>query len=128
MSHQSSFPTIAVESNKSEVYDKAPSHLDASRILVLTAGSPVRTNICFMHKKKNDTIQMPYNTLIENLFPLLLASTRQGIYPTSAKSGRNLIPSSLCPILHPALREVETLAVKPRKTMGAGARLPSSAI
>lgn len=103
VSHQSLFPMIAVESNTSEVYNNAPSHLDASRILVLTAGSPVRTNVGFMHKK-NDAVQMPYNTLIENLFPL--ASTRQGIYPTSAKSGRNLIPSSLCPILHPTLREV----------------------
>lgn len=77
LSHQSLFPTIAVESNTSEVYSNAPFHLNVSRILVLTAGSPVRTNICFMHKKR-DTVQKAYNTLIENVFPLLLASIRQG--------------------------------------------------
>lgn len=77
VSRQSLFPTIAVESNSSEVYSNAPFHLDVCRILVLTAGSPVRRNICFMNKK-NDTVQMPYNTLIENLFPLLLATIRQG--------------------------------------------------
>lgn len=75
VSHQPLFPMIVVESNTSEVYKNSPSHIDASRTLVLTAGSPVRTNTCFMHKK-NDTVQIPHKTLIENLFPLLLASIK----------------------------------------------------
>lgn len=129
VSHQSSFPTIAVESNTSEVYNKASSPFYVSRILVLIAGSPVRTNICFVHKKKRHCPDaFSINTLIKNLFPLSLASIREGNISHSAKSGRTVIPPCHCPALRPARgRECGSRAAE-RGADGSGAGLPSSAI
>lgn len=53
MSHQSLFPMTAVEPNTLEVYNNAPSHLDASRILVQNK------SLLHVQKKKKQTRHCP---------------------------------------------------------------------